>query len=63
MAILNSFFENGGPRGSWFIDDFIKNINVHLMIESCVESGIKCVPQVVDVVILLTVMFDGFDNG
>ena len=63
MAILNSSFENGQPEGSWFIDDFIKNINVHLMMESCVESGMKCVPQVIDVVTLLTIMFDGFDNG
>jgi len=62
MAILNSSFENRGPRGSWFIDDFIKNINVHLTMESCVESGMKCVPQIVDVVTLLTIMFDGFDN-
>jgi len=62
MAILNSSFENRQLRGSWFIDDFIKNINIHLMMESCVESGMKCVPQVIDVVTLLIIMFDGFDN-
>ena len=63
MAILNSSFENGQPRESWFIDDFIKNINIHLMIESCVESRMKCIPQVINVMTLLTVMFDGFDSG
>ena len=51
------------PRGSWFIDEIIKNINVHLTIESCVKSGMKYIPQVIDVMTLLTIMFDGFDSG
>ena len=31
--------------------------------ESCVESGMKYIPQVIDVVTLLTIIFDGFDSG
>ena len=66
VAVCYSDFEfflwKLGPRGSWFIDDFIKNINVYLIMESCVESGMKCILQVIDVMTLLTIMFDGFDS-
>ena len=59
---LEFFLWKWRPRGSWFIDDFIKSINVHLTMESCVESGMKCVSQVVNVVTLLTIMFDGSNS-
>ena len=30
--------------------------------ESCIESGMKCIPQVVDVETLLIMVFDGLDS-
>jgi len=30
--------------------------------ESCIESGMKCVPQVIDIEILLIMVFDGLNS-
>jgi len=32
------------------------------VIESCIESGMKCIPQVVDIETLLIMVFDGLDG-
>jgi len=38
------FLQKRGPIGSWFIDNFIKYLNVYLAMESCVEGGVKGIP-------------------
>ena len=56
------FFWKSRPGGGWFVSNFIKNLDINLMMESRIESRMKDIPQVANIKTLLVVILDGFDG-